>query len=275
VTPAHLTPNAPTSSLYPSGISPPAVQPGYTRNFDDFLSTSLGPLWSGAYNGKSGAAQDGIFLATHLVLNGDSLLRLEAYSDANWSNSFGSTSAIAAAVHNVCGAGVQTGTRWPVGTTFSWACKWDTYPGLTPIVLTMGNNWPPEQDIIESDVNSLGAPQTGFNESFLYAPGPTQKQNNTPLPSGITDFSTWHLWQLQWTSAGSKVFVDGHMIPNVATPSSPYTMPFTSGMVSGVNGLQNNQFLALQHQTGDPNDPSSTINSPVTMFFDWVAIDTP
>jgi hypothetical protein len=48
-----------------------------------------------------------------------------------------------------------------------------------------------------------------------------------------------------------------------------------SGALNGVNGLQNNQFLALQHQTGDPNDPAATISSPVTMFFDWVAIDTP
>lgn len=242
------------------------MQAGFTRNFDDFLGTSLGPLWSGAYNGQSGAAQMGIFLGTHLVLNGDSLLRLEAYSDANWANSFDSTAAIAASVHNVCGAGVQTGTRWPVGTTFTWTTKWDTYPGLTPIVLTMGNNWPPEQDLIEADVNSIGAPQTGYNSSYLYAPGPTQKQDAVSLPSGITDFSQWHMWQLKWNTSGSVLTCDGHTVVNQA---------FSSDMVSGVNGLQNVQFLALQHQTGDPNNPSATISSPVTHYFDWVAIDTP
>ena len=270
MTPAHLAPNHPTSGLYPSGHAPPPAAAGFTRSlFDDFLGTSLGAEWDGGgggYNGQSGAAQTGIFLATHLVLNDDSLLRLEAYSDANWANSYDSTSAIAASVHNVCGAGMQSNTRFPVGSTFTWACKWDTYPGLTPIVLTMGNNWPPEQDLIEANVNSIGAAQTGYSSSYLYAPGPTQKQDSISLPSGITDFSTWHEWQLKWTTGGSVLTCDGHQVVNQA---------FTSDMISGVNGLQNNQFIAFQHQTGDPNNPSSTISSPVTMYVDWVCVDTP
>ena len=254
-------------SIYPSGFTPPSPAAGLTRTgFDDFTSSTLSSLWSGAYNGASAAAQTGMFLATHLVLNGDSLLRLEAYSDAGWASSYGSNSTIAASVNNVCGAGCQTGTRYAVGTTFTWTCKWDTYPALTPIVLTMGNTWPPEQDLIESDVSTIGAPQTGYNSSYLYAPGPTQVQDAVSLPAGMTDFSTWHLWQLQWTLGGSTLTCDGHTIVNQS---------FTSPMVSGTYGLQNVQFLALQHQTGDPYNPSSTISSPVTMYFDWVAIDTP
>lgn len=260
-------PLPPPPGTGPSGRAVPPVASGFTRaGFDDFTSTTLSSLWSGAYNGQSNAAQPGIFLGTHLVLQGDSLLRLEAYSDPNWANSWEATQAIASAVNNVCGAGVQTGTRWPVGTTFTWTCKWDTCPGLTPIVLTMGNTWPPEQDLIEADVSTAGAAQTGYTSSYLYAPGPTQEQVPVKLPTGITDFSQWHLWQLKWTSAGSLLTCDGNVVVNI---------PFTSAMVSGVNGLQNVQFLALQHQTGDPSNPSAPITTPVTMYFDWVAIDVP
>ena len=259
----------PTPGPYPSGLTPPPVPTGYTRSFDDFTSTTLGPLWSGGYNGQSQAAQVGIFLKSHLVLNGDSWLRLEAYPDpANSLSSWMATPAIAASVNQWCGAGVQSVTRWPVGTIFTWACKWDTYPGMTPTVLTMGNNWPPEQDIIEADVSVKGAPQTGFNESFLYAPGPTQDQKF--VSDGGIDLSQSHIWQAKWTTTGTVVTVDGNVVDNES---------FSSAMLSGVNGLQNPQFIAFQHQTGDPSNPpaDSTITAanPVTFYVDWVAIDVP
>ncbi len=268
-----VPPPPPPGTTGPSGLSIPGPDAGMKRvAFDDFLTTSLGSMWSGAYNGQSGASGGaGIFLASHLKLLGDSLLRLEAYPDpANALSSWQATAAIAAAVNQWCGAGVQTGTRYAPPFTMSWVCKWDTFPGMTPIVLTMGNTWPPEQDWIEADVSTQGAAQTGYTFSSLYAPGPTQKQTPVSLAGGITDFSQWHLWKAVCTLAGTTLYCDGHQVAYQA---------FNSAMVSGANGLQNVQFLALQHQTGDPTNPAAdgsiTSSTPITMYFDSVAIDQP
>jgi uncharacterized repeat protein (TIGR02543 family) len=260
------TPPPPPDGAYPSGLTPPVVEAGFTRvGFDDFASTTISSLWAGSYNGQSKAAQDGIFLSTHFVLKGDSLLRLEAYSDPDWANSYESTAAIAASVNDVCGAGTQTNDRWAPPFTMSWACKWDTMPGLTPIVLTMGNVWPPEQDIIEAGGPAQGAPVTGFAESFLYAPG---QQVQIHASDGDVDLSQWHSWQLVCTLEGSTVTCDGVQVGHQA---------FTAEMVSGANGLQQVQFLALQHQTGDAANPSAPIAQAdaVTFYFDWVCIDVP
>jgi hypothetical protein len=263
-----------SGSQYPSGFTPPAVPSGYTLGaFDDFTSTSLNPMWSGAYNGQSGAAFPGIFLASHFVLTGDSWLRLEAYPDpANWSNSFGSTLAIAQSVNFWCGAGIQTGTRWPVGTIFTWATKWDTYPGMTPIVLTMGNNWPPEQDLIEvGGITTKGQAVPNYTASFLYA-SPRQQHQLTVSNGAITDFSKTHMYQAIWTASGTTLTCDGHLVCTTTFDTS-----MTTG--AGIFGLQNDQFIALQHQTGDWTNPAAdgTITSanPIVQYFDWVQICVP
>ena len=220
-------PPPPPPGTGPSGIAVPPVASGFTRaGFDDFTSTTLGSLVRCLQRAIK-RCTTGDIPRDNLVLQGDSLLRLEAYSDPNWANSWESTQAIATSVNNVCGAGVQTGTRWPVGTTFTWTCKWDTCPGLDADSSDDGQHLAPGTGLIEANVSVAGAPQTGYTSSYLYAPGPTQEQVPVNLPHGVADFAQWHLWQLKWTASGSTLTCDGAQVVNVS---------FSNAMVSGVNG---------------------------------------
>ena len=254
-------------STNPSGFTPPAPVAGYTRSLDDFLTTSWSSLWTGRYNGPSQGFQQGIFLDTHAVLKGDSLLRLEAYPDpANALNSWEATPAIVAAVNGWCGAGVQTVVRWPVGTIFTWAMKWDVYDQIASIALTMGKTWPPEQDIVESSGGGV-KPITNLTGSFHY----TKSNGQTQLGFKGTDFSDWHVWQLQWTQKGSVVTCDGQVVMNLQ-----YTPAMTA---DSTYGLLANQFFSFQCQTGDPGNPpadlSITAANPITTYVDWFCVDTP
>jgi hypothetical protein len=225
-------------------------------------------MWSGFYNGQSNASHPGIFLETHGVLLGDSLLRLEAYPDTNALNSYDSTEAIAESVNWWCGAGVQTENAYVFPVTYTWACKWDSWYGMTPIVLSIGEVWPPEQDFIEAAVAVSGQAVVGYNSSYLYATGPQQEQ--THIADGSVDMSQWHIWQAICTLEGTTLSVDGTVVGDIK---------FTEAMVSGTNGLQNKMVLCLQHQSGDPDNPTAdssiTSANPITQYFDWVCIDTP
>lgn len=252
----------------PSGLIVPPVAPGFVRSFDDFETTTLGSLWGKPYKGRSGGAQPGFFLDTHTVLKGDSLLRLEAYQDPQGIvNCWEYDPTIAASVYDWCGAGIASAGYFPVGTTFTWACKWDPYPGITAIVLSMGKTWPPEQDFMECNASERGAPITKFTSSYHY----DQANHQVQIAIANADFSQWHAWQAKWTETGTVVTLDGDVIGQVG---------FTSAMTEDPTyGLLAPQFLALQTQTGDPNNPppdaTVTAETPVTMYVDWVAIDVP
>lgn len=267
---AISTPPAPPAPTYPSGITPPETPSGYTvAAFDDFTASTLSSIWSAPYNGQSEAKYPGYFIDKHCVMLGDSLLRLQAYPDpANIVNCWKYTAAIAASVNQWGGAGIQTVTRWPVGTRFVFAARWDTYPAITPIALTMGNDWPPEQDIIEANVSTRGQAVTTFTESFHYDQGNSQQQ--LQVADG-TDYSSWHLWEIDWTEQGTTVKCDRIQIADC---------PFTELMVVDPDyGLAADQFLAFQIQTGDPNNPAAdatvTVEAPVEFCIDWLQVLTP
>lgn len=261
-----------STTKYPSGHSPLPIPTGHKRVvFDDFTSTKWSSAWSSPYNGESQAASPGYFIGSHSVLKGDSWLRLEAYPDPkNIVNCWQYDPNIANSVNQWGGAGVQTVTRWPVGTIFTWAMKWDTYPGITPIVLSMGNNWPPEQDFIEANVNSRGASVYSYTSSYHYNQGNQQVQIKI-ADKGIS-LNKSHIWRVRWEKTETILTCDEiivgrvHFTPEMNSPTDQYS-------------LAQDQFLAFQIQTGDPNNPKadSTVTSekPITMFVDWITIDVP
>lgn len=253
---------------HPSGITPPAVAAGFTRALsEDFVADTMPTSFSGAYNGVSKAAQNGFFIGSHVVFKGDSLARFEIYPDpVNIKNCWEYTAAAAAAVNQWGGAGMQTGARFPVGTTFNWACKWDTYPCDTPIALTMGN-WPPEMDIIEANVSKRGDAITAFTQSFHFNQGNNQEQ----ITIDATDFSQWHQWTVEWTKTGATTYLDGVKVG---------FQEFSAQMIEDATyGLAAPQFLAFQIQTGDPDNPAAdssvTAENPITFYVDWVTVDVP
>jgi len=259
----------PPANSYAWGIEPPAPDAGFTRSlFDAFTGNSLSPEWSGAYNGQSEAGGGpGIFLASHLVVT-NGMLQLQAYPDpANWSKSWKSTAEIAAAVNYWCGAGCQSTKSFVLPATFYWSTKWDTWYGLTPIVLTIGV-WPPEMDLIEASVAVNSQPVTGYASSYLYDSPKQQVQIHISV--GSVDMSQPHLWKAVATLAGCTIYVDG---------VEAGLVEFTSEMVSGANGLQQPMNICLQQQTGDGNnpvaDPSITSANPVTQYFGFFAMDIP
>ena len=251
------TPTPVPASTYPSGITPPAVASGFTRAlFDDFTESSLSSAWN-QYNGIN--SQGAIWLESHLSLT-NSVLSLNAYQDPS-----GIAAAIKAGADftqaqatkqlNWAEAGLQTATRWPVGTTFSVAMRADSYDGLTDILLTMGNNWPPEIDF-----------QEGGNMFVHWGQGNSQKY----LGYINVDRTQWHLYQLQWTTATIVVSCDGATVATFPNPDNGNADPY---------GLLSNMFLSMQWQTGDGgtigNDPTVTAQNSKQMQIDWVAIDTP
>jgi len=260
-TPTPVPPTPGPSTTHPSGFDPPAVEAGFTRAaFDDFTSTSWSNIWAmPPYNSVSKAAQDGIFLTSHAVLKGDSLLRMECYPDPQGAlNGWQITPALIAAVNGWACAGVQTARRWPVGTTITWAGWWDTYPGITAINLLMSDGWTSEIDLIEANASAKGGPVNQYAVTLMT----NQGSNKVQLKANTgQDFSQKHVWQAKWTLQGTTITCDG-------------TVVASSGFVNNAP-----QFWTIQPQTGDPSNPpadaSITAANPITQYLDWVCFDTP
>jgi hypothetical protein len=264
-TPVTPPPPPPPPPPVPSGFALPPVAAGFTRTQDLMNTTTLNPIWSGFYNGQSGAFYTGFFIGNHGVLKGDGWMRLLAYPDpVNIKNCWQYTPALAASVNQWGGAGIQTVTRWPVGTTITFWAKWDTYPGITAICLLMSDGWTAEMDLIEANVSSKGGPVTSYSVTYMTTQGQVKKQFNVTN----TDFSKPHLYQLQWTATGQTLTCDGNVIVSFKAGDQGF-FPITSP-----------QFFAPQTQTGDPVqapavDPTITATNPVTMYLGPIAFDVP
>jgi beta-glucanase (GH16 family) len=236
VTPPPVTP--PSSG--PSGLSPDPVAAGQKRAlFDDYLKPGYDTaLYWSPYDGTSHASQNGKFDASHCVVPGDSILHLQGKSDPS-----------AGIANNEAGAGIQTQTHFPVGSTVQAAIRSDNVPGFTAIFLLMGANWPPEIDILE-----------GGAVTAHWGAGNSSRQ--LQMPKGL-DQTKWHVYKCVWTSTTITVFIDGAQVGSMVNPSP----------TSDVNGLQQPMFASLQYQTGDPSNPASGASG--EMQVDWLCVDVP
>lgn len=269
VSPPPTPPAPPVTTPPTSALVIPPVAGGFTRSQDLFKSTTLGPLWGAPpYSGKSGGALDGLFIASHTVLKGDGLLRLEAYPDpVNIVKSYQYSAALAASVNQWGGAGVQTKESYPVGTTFHWIAKADVYPGVTPIALTFGND--AEQDFFEMTKwpSGLvkGEPVTSLTPAFIWQYTPTRLQEQITITNA--DFSQEHVYRAEWTETGTILYVDGVEVGSVKWTSANQAT------------MTKPQPFCLQIQTGDPTnppaDPTISALDPVTFYVSAVAIDVP
>lgn len=259
-------------SIYPSGFAPPPVPGGMTLSlFDDFTGTALDPTkFDGAYDGVSHAVYDGCFLATHLVMHGDSILNLQGYQDpAGCAANTNYPAGLAASVLNWAGAGVETtGTGWLPGTRILTAVRSDSLAGLTAIGLTIGKlNWPPELDWLECN-----APMTGFTATAIYGSGISKEQYASPT----LDLTHWIVLGVQWTASTIEYLIQ-------TTPTGPLTVwkSFANpdNNYSDVNSLVQPMKACLQFQTGDPlqspvNSPGITSANPIQQEHDWIQICT-
>jgi hypothetical protein len=118
----------------------------------------------------------------------------------------------------------------------------------------MGQNWPPEIDVIE-----------GGQAHIHWGQGNTNQQ---AFPYSI-DETQWHLWECQWTSSTITLSCDGVVYGTMANPS-----PTTDAY-----GLQYPMFVSLQIQTGDPTNPATsttiTAANPIQMQVDWIQVCVP
>ena len=240
----------PAKGSYPSQITPPAdtLYPSHTVGFfDDFVDGLTGVLakWF-LYDGVPGGT-NGRWLTSHVVVE-NSIASLLAYQD--------SAGADPGAL-NWVGGGMQTQTRFPVGSIFHVACRADTLAGFTSILLLMGNNWPPEIDFDE-----------GGNVWIHWGQGNANRSGFTIPASLLTE--GWHEYVCNYGATTISVTIDGVAIGSIPNPS-PASDPY---------GLQQNQFLSAQYQSGDGGGtlvarPDITAANAPRQQLDWVKVFVP
>lgn len=251
---APTGPSGPTGSTgaYPSGITLPAPAAGMTRHFTDFKNGIDSSFWTAAYAGTPGGT-NGKFLPSHVKVVNDALT-VEAYQD---------TAAADSAANNWAGGGIQTNTRYPVGTTFYAVVRKDTYALWYAIQLLMGNDWPPEDDFEET------ATANSDTESIHYGAANEQVQAQA---SGL-DLSDWGLWTHTWTKTGIETTLTvGGKTVTVAKMALPDTN------ASDQNSDVQPMFYSFQLQTEggtSPTDPNVTAASPIKFQLEQFAADVP
>lgn len=216
-----------------------------------------------SYNGPSEGTAEGLFINTHAVTPGDSLLHLQAYPDpTNIVNCYEYTPALAASVNQWGGAGTHTKLSILPGAVASVCTKFDTYPGIAPMAIYFGGG---EIDWAEFNViPAKNEPITKFYLTLL--PGANQRQVQVTAPTGV-DFSQWGVFRCALTNTSLTV---SHSVDGVNF--------VTCGSFTNVTGALGAQNLCLQIQTGDvmanpPADPSVTASTPVQLLVDWVTVD--
>ena len=284
---AQWTAIMPPPNVGPLGIAIPAVEAGYVRDmFDDFKGATIdNSIWTGVYTGEfSGSGCYAV--GAHAVTKGDSLLRLQEYPDpAGVALAWLYNAATASASNYWGGSGLQTVKTYGLNTTFGIACEWDTYPGCTPIMLLMGRagnppgapGWPPEIDILEINAAMHGGAPSPYMLSYHYASPNSQFQVACQVEAGV-DLSKAHLWVFKTTSTGASLTVTDPT-GNVVATSSAVWADHGSAVTDPTNlaGFATPQFMALQHQNGDPNqspaDPTITAENPIEFRIDFAFID--
>ena len=221
------------------------------------------------YNGESGGTATGYFIQEHGVLNGDSILRLEAYPDpTNIVNCFEYNSTIAAEVSNWGGAGTHSILSFGYNSISTVCMRFDTYPGIAPMSILFGGG---EIDFAEFNIiPTKNGPVTFFYLTIL--PGGSQHQIGITAPGGV-DFSQWGVLQCKITSTQITLFYSSDGVTYTDVSGGAYT--FTSPELAAITS---NEHLCLQIQTGDvmanPGpDSSVTSATPVKLLVDWVAVD--
>ena len=248
--PAPPTPHAPN----PCGQFPPSVVPlGYTLTVDDFTGSTLGPLWTSPYDGKSEGAQEGRFKATHLKVEGSCLV-LQMYQDPGADP----------ADNDWAGAGVQTKTQWPVGTKIRAAVRLDAHPSITGIGLLIARPWESEVDFFET-TGGLHS----FTASAIHNTSKTPREQ-VQVKSPVVDWTKWHVIGVDRTPETIVYWLYGQPWATIPNPN-----PDPKDLQSLVQPMT----LAFQIQDGDPSrplpDPTVTAANPVQMLVDWVAIYVP
>ncbi|HWD97323.1 MAG TPA: InlB B-repeat-containing protein [Acidimicrobiales bacterium] len=257
VPPPVVTP-PPAPGAGPSGLAIPGVLAGFTRVvMDDFTAKGLGPDWCPPYNGTPGGTK-GKFNASHTLVLGDSLLRLQMYQDGisdpgdnNWA-----------------GAGVNTNVAkhpgFPIGSRVEAAMKWDAHPSVAGMGMFFAAiGWPPEIDWVEAIAVAGGS---RFAATAHYG-----KQNSNPqVTSPVVDLTKWNRWGCLWTAQTIYYLMNGAVWGSLGNPDTNASDP---------TSLVQDQFVAFQIQDGDPSypapDASVTSQNPVELLIDWVVIDVP
>ena len=284
------TPTPPPVVTPPTSFVIPPVAAGFKRVLSEsWTSPTLNlSLWDSFYNGRSGGAQPGFFVASHASLLGDGWLRLKAYQDpTGLKQCYQYDATIANTINQYGGSGLQSAALYPITMNLAFICKWDTLPGMTPICLLMGRpsagvpGWPPEIDIAELNAALKGGvPQPGMQSFRWTSNSSVQKQWNLVVMAGV-DLSKEHLWTYSGTPTGTTTIVYDAAGKVAATCTSDFSklVPATYMDQANPYGFTTPQFVAFQHQTGDPgnpaNDASVTAANPITMYVGPVAVDIP
>ena len=189
-------------------------------------------------------------LSSHVVQNGDSLLRLQFYSDPAANDS---------ADNNNAGAGCQTDQaqfQWKPGTKFYVARRMDSHASVVGILLLMpcGGYWPGEFDFCENGMAWVHWSSSDQTKGFT-------------MPAG-TDESVWHVWGCEYGATQLSASIDGTTWMTMTNPTTDAT---------DVNGMLRPMFMSTQVQDGDMTYPSAPIPyaQRVEQQIDWVAIDEP
>lgn len=195
-----------------------------------------------------------MFMPSHLTVV-DGILTIGAYQDPAVNDP---------ASNNWGGGGIQTKTRWPVGTTIYSVVRKDNYAQWYAIQLMMGNDWPPEDDFEETNTANSDT------ESIHYAASNQQVQAQK---SGL-DLTDWGLWKHTWTAAG---IVTTLTVKGVVMPVAQMALPDTN--TGDPNSDVQPMFYSFQLQTEDnqptPTDPNVTAANPVKFQLEQFAADVP
>jgi hypothetical protein len=239
-------------STYASGLIIPASLAGFTKHGTDFKGGLDTSFWTTPYDGGSNPG-GGRFMATHCkVING--VLTIEVYQDPN-ANDPGA--------NNWAGGGIQTQTRYPIGTQFWSVVRKDTYPLWFMIQLLMGDTWPPEDDIEETTT------ATSNTESVHAGAANQQIQAQK---SGL-DLTDWGLWVHTWTLNGITTDLT---VKGVTTRVA--TLPLVSADPNDPHSDVHPMFYSFQSQTESgttPNDSNVTAANPIKFQLEQFAAFVP
>jgi hypothetical protein len=171
-------------------------------------------------------------------------------------------------------ARLTTRSIWsgPIGTTWEARIKIDPQPGTWPAWWTVGTNppdgsaagkgnWPEcgEIDMLEYFSNPSWKPQFATTVNADNGRGGTNISQGG-LPTLDTN---WHIYRMEWSTAGFTFYQDGTHYFSVAANSLP-NWPYNE---------DNPQYMILNQAIGGPGggNPSGT-NFPVDMIVDYIRV---
>lgn len=176
--------------------APTSDLPGWDLVFvDDFDRTALNPdpahpRWA-TYNGPIPSAPNGWWLPSHVVLPGNSTLRLEAYEDA------AQPGRLATGAVGLWGGfqGLDEGPDPGTGIRFEWRVRVDPDPAGTQLVKWVALTWPrtgdwPDDGEIDHAEDGGGNRQQ-MTATYIY--GESGQSRRLPQVPLVRDMSVWNV----------------------------------------------------------------------------------